>query len=167
MVPVIITAMQQAAPVLTPQPSGVPTWWILATIFAPGALAQVLTIATGVAVRRMNRDALKRPPMNPLAVIWWVLGAGAVWGPLCQWGLQEVVQMLTGFPPIPKLIIVGAFITGPISLVLFEAACWWSQERHPRLYALLKVRHEPARGHVGETTDGDLTAVGRNRSEKP
>lgn len=134
----------------------VPWYVTLAIVLAPGGAAMVLTIATVIMVRRINR-ADGRPPLTVMQSVLWALGAGAAWGPLMQWALQQLVASLTGIAPDYRLIVIAPAVTGIASLVGYDLLRWWTKTRYPGLYALISVKHRSAAGHSGDSVNGDLT----------
>lgn len=137
--------------------SGAP-WWVTAGIvLAPGAVAVLLTIASGVMVRRVNRAAGK-PPLSVMASIKWTLAFGALWGPLVSFGFAELVYSLTNVATSWKAVVVAPFITGIASMIAYDMLRWYTQKRHPGIYGLLSVKHRKDAGHAGGNgDDGDLT----------
>jgi hypothetical protein len=136
---------------------GAPWFVTLLIICAPGAAAVLMTIASVVIVKRINR-ADGRKPVGVLHSVLWTLGFGAAWGPLSQWSLQTLISSLTGIAPDYKLIVISPFITGVASIVGYDMLRWWTKTRYPGLYGLLSVKHYAKSGHVGGNgDDGDLT----------
>lgn len=132
-------------------------WYIaLAIVAFPGILAVTLTMASVIVLRRVNR-ADGNPPVPARRVMRWTLLAGIIFGPLCQWGFQELSTSLTGVPMSWKLVIVAPFITGIAAMVAYEILRWAARDRWPGIYALISVRHDPRRGHAGESEPSDLT----------
>lgn len=131
-------------------------WYVTAAIVcAPGGIAMLLTVASGVMVKRVNR-AMGNEPLSVLAAIKWTLAFGALWGPMVAWGFGELVFDLTGVPTSWKLIVIAPAITGVASMIGYDLLRWWTKSRYPGLYALLSVKH----GNVTEGGDdnaGDLT----------
>jgi hypothetical protein len=143
-----------------------PWWIILAVIGFPGGLGVLLTVASVVYVRRVNRDE-GRLPLTAWQVGKWALTCGAIYGPVCQYGFQGLVQFLTGTPVFWELVVIAPVITGPASMVAYELLRAMAKDRWPKLYALISVKHSSARGHAGDTPDGDLTELDHDRTDLP
>lgn len=136
---------------------GAPWYVTLLIVATPGIAAVLLTVASGVMTKRINR-AMGNDPLSVVASIKWTLAFGMLWGPLVAWGFGEMVFVLTGVMTSWKMIVVAPAITGIASMIAYDMLRWYTQKRYPGLYALLSVKHRKAAGHTGGNgDDGDLT----------
>lgn len=132
-------------------------WYIMLLLLAvPLLLAITFTIGCNVLVKRVNRAEGNEPLKIGTLVYWW-LGIGAFLGTLMQWGMQELVLFLTGFPVMWKLIVVAFFTTGIASMVCYELLRWWYIERKPGFYAMITVKHKRDIDYTDQYIDSDLT----------
>ena len=138
--------------------AGAPWWIVLAIVAFPGVMAVLLTMASVIVIRRVNR-ADGNPPMKAGQIVKYTVLIGAFFGPMMQFGFQRLANWLTGQPIIWELLLVGFAITGMASMIAYELLRWQSQKRWPGLYALISVKHSSAAGHVGDTPEGDLTRM--------
>lgn len=142
-------------------------WYVTLIIQCwPGIFAVILTIATGVFIKRMNRSLGNQPLKVPTQIKYTLL-AGALWGPLLQWGLQEAVSDLVGIPTNWKLIVLAPFITGAASMVAYDMLRWYTKPRWPTLYEMVTVRHQPGVDYTDSNAPSDLTQLPSDNDDTP
>lgn len=125
-------------------------------ILAPGFFAINLNIISIIAIRRVIRGS-HLPPINPLNLLVLTLITGAVLGVAMQFGFDRLMQWLLGMPSLPELYVVAVVATGIASIGFYEFYRWYCvKKEYCGLYALMSVKHDPGRGHAGETPPDDL-----------
>lgn len=147
------------------------SWYVmLGLICLPGVVAVGATMASTLIWRHMNRAAGNpRLPSNRVFKV--TLLAGALWGPLCQWTLQELASILTGVPVLPKLIIVAPFITGIAAVGTYEFLRWIARAKSKEsevwrgFYLWLSVKHLEGRDNTEVADDSDLTILNGKNSK--
>ena len=94
-------------------------------VFSPGLLAVAVTILFERYQHSFELDDIKehRIKMGKSRRYWFwhTVIVGAVFGVICQSGLQGVVNYLTGMPIMWGLVGIAAFVTGIASMGGYEA----------------------------------------------
>lgn len=129
-------------------------------IFFPGFLAMTLVVVTTTTWRKGN--VRKQVPVYEWDIYKFSFFAGAVAGPVCQFGLQGVIAHLFNLPIFLELVLLAIVITGPASLIWYEVIRSVSRKRGwYRVYAWLSVKKLNERTGELEHHDGDVTRLAK------
>ena len=138
---------------------------LLAITITPGAAAIFLTITSMVFIKRINR-ASGYSPLSVMKQVAWIIGLGAIWGPLMQFALQRLVADLTGLRLYWELIVTAPFITGIASIGIYDFILMpYLRKKYPAVYELLKVRHRKVEDIASD--NGDMTILERETPTQP
>jgi len=125
--------------------------------FFPGLLAVIVTVMVTTLIK-LGFRAAKQEPLNFFLQVGAALGVGAVIGPVMQLLFQRLMYWLFGLPKLWELVVLAAGLTGLVSIAAYHAMLWYLDHKgYKSAYALLRVKHDPKKGHVGESEDGDIT----------
>ena len=121
--------------------TGVPSVWIpLFSILSPTIIAAMLTCCWLICSKRSLRSDIMPEPRSTQVYIFTTI-VGVFLGSISQWCLHEVIVSATGVPASElKLLLFGALITGPLSMIMYTALRWWAKKSSPGLYEFLTVR---------------------------
>ena len=145
---------------------GIPLWQFILIVAAPALLACTLTVAVVRYLHAMyiqetkSKFTIRQAVKNSIIV-------GAIFGPLCQWGMQGLLNFLVAMPFDYRLIILAPFVTGIASMVWFELLKIIFHSRYKstgkkgwkRAFNWLNIKtNEDEDGNV-ELEGGDLTVI--------
>tara|TARA_R110000772_G_scaffold76180_1_gene164774 strand:+ start:2525 stop:3061 length:537 start_codon:yes stop_codon:yes gene_type:complete len=145
---------------------GIPLWQFILIVAAPAFLACILTVVVVRYLHAMHIQETKRKFTIRQAVKRSMI-VGAIFGPLCQWGMQGLLNFLVAMPFDYRLIILAPFVTGIASMVWFELLKIIFHSRYKstgkkgwkRAFNWLNIKtNEDEEGNV-ELEGGDLTVI--------
>lgn len=163
-----IGPMQQQAqavdPVFTVSSSHVSPVVFWGTVMSPLIAATILTSVMILALKRANRKDGNEPISAMRLLIAYML-AGAIFGGVSQWAMQELVEYLTAFSANYKMVIFAAMSAGIAAMLLTQFLLWWSRRmKWDRLYRFILVEHVKGVDYT-RVTDWEQTIVTNPESE--
>lgn len=168
----VVFAVEQQQAIFEPSSRGLSWWQFLLIVFSPGGVGVAATIVFVRYQRLFSRadgeDKSKRYWFR-YTLVW-----GAVFGVLCQAGLQGTISYLTGIPVMWELLLVAVGVTGLASMGAYELLRWRlavkirnGQDKYKPVYHWLSARPQGNYDQGSDNGDGPLTQFMRDDSDDP